>query len=411
MKTSLLTFLLLFVFFTNSSHAQGKKSITNVDITPLITLANFSKTSPESFQNLYKRGKAYHFKWLNKEKTRAIFSRAPYSNVTNNLTALEGQLKIDEAVVDFEDGALSGITISIFNRGDSGKITQTEFDSRYNKTKDYITKQLNKRPSSRKGNISRGIMTTGLKWKSPLGSAVLVHNNEVPKVHEFLRLRLSSPDAEGIYKAALEDRSYATVRKSRLPRNVVEKDGNVLITNIPMVDQGAKGYCVVASTQRVFEYYGISCSMHQLAQLAKSDPKNGTSTLKVVEQLSSIDYLFQTRFSCLAIKHENRFVKLEDGNLVGKDISKKSFYKLIYSNIDKGLPLLWSLELGVKPEVPNLNPQTSGGHMRIIIGYNLKENKIIFSDSWGAGHEQKTMDADDFYKVTKGLFLLSPTNH
>ena len=26
----------------------------------------------------------------------------------------------------------------------------------------------------------------------------------------------------------------------------------------------------------------------------------------------------------------------------------------------------------------------AGGHMRLIIGYNDKEQKIIFSDSWGA---------------------------
>jgi hypothetical protein len=44
----------------------------------------------------------------------------------------------------------------------------------------------------------------------------------------------------------------------------------------------------------------------------------------------------------------------------------------------------------------------------MIIGYNEKENKIVFSDSWGAGHEYKTMNADDALKATQGLFSMKP---
>jgi hypothetical protein len=47
--------------------------------------------------------------------------------------------------------------------------------------------------------------------------------------------------------------------------------------------------------------------------------------------------------------------------------------------------------------------------MRIITGYNDKDQTIVFSDSWGAGHEQKTMKMDDAYNATKGFFVLQPT--
>ena len=46
--------------------------------------------------------------------------------------------------------------------------------------------------------------------------------------------------------------------------------------------------------------------------------------------------------------------------------------------------------------------------MRLIVGYNEKDNKIIFSDSWGAGHEQKIIDAHYAYLATSGLFSLKP---
>jgi hypothetical protein len=38
-----------------------------------------------------------------------------------------------------------------------------------------------------------------------------------------------------------------------------------------MVDQGEKGYCVVASVERVLRYYGGTVDQHELAQIANSD--------------------------------------------------------------------------------------------------------------------------------------------
>ena len=52
--------------------------------------------------------------------------------------------------------------------------------------------------------------------------------------------------------------------------------------------------------------------------------------------------------------------------------------------------------------------QTSGGHMRMVIGYNDRGNRLIFSDSWGAGHEFKSMDASEAYRATHGLFSMKP---
>jgi hypothetical protein len=43
-----------------------------------------------------------------------------------------------------------------------------------------------------------------------------------------------------------------------------------------MVDQGDKGYCVVASVERVMRYYGAAVDQHELAQVANSDAAIGT---------------------------------------------------------------------------------------------------------------------------------------
>jgi hypothetical protein len=91
-------------------------------------------------------------------------------------------------------------------------------------------------------------------------------------------------------------------------------------------------------------------------------------------------------------------------------VSLKEFASLIKEHTDKGVPLLWALGIGQFQEDPPLpaGGQVSGGHMRMVIGYNSVKNQIIFTDSWGAGHEVKRMDATDAYEATLGLYSMSP---
>jgi hypothetical protein len=91
-------------------------------------------------------------------------------------------------------------------------------------------------------------------------------------------------------------------------------------------------------------------------------------------------------------------------------VSIKEFSGIVKEHVDKGIPLLWGLELGRVAETPPLPNagQISGGHMRMVIGYNSVKNQILFSDSWGAGHELKRMTATGAYEVTLGLYSMSP---
>jgi len=82
------------------------------------------------------------------------------------------------------------------------------------------------------------------------------------------------------------------------------------------------------------------------------------------------------------------------------------FQRDIQRNIDEGVPLLWSVRLGIVNEKEL--PQAAGGHMRIIIGYNSTTREIVYSDSWGRGHEEKRMPLDDAWTITTGLSSLQP---
>lgn len=406
-----------------TSFAQ-KEFTFDADLDPFVTLPGAYALTPDKLDALFtdeednlkgsdgEKTNPY-FKWLTQNRTRALFMRKPFSNVTINLTLFGGEVPVEEAIVDFRDEKFLGITVSIFNRGDGGTIDGTEFDRRLKLAGQAIGTQLDIRPKRKQANPAQGMLTEGWAWISARGMAVLEHNPEAPGNTEFLRLRLARRDATGSYAAAMQSRAGASVSLSDLPRNVTrDGDGNVYVKDLPMVDQGQKGYCVVASTQRLFEYYGIACDQHQLAQISGADPEKGTSSISIIKELGAIDHRFKTRFEPLGVRFMNGGLYEIDKKMIqGKKVDAKQFSRLIHKYIDEGIPLLWALELGKYEEEPSIAAQSGGGHMRMIIGYNDKTKRVIFSDSWGAGHEFKTMDADDCFQATSGLFLLKPTTH
>jgi hypothetical protein len=384
---------------------------------PLLEIPENWQMTPDSFEKTFTKNGNKYFRWLTQDRTRAKISRNLYGNAELDLTISDGAIPAQEAIVDFAEGRLNLVSVSIFNRADSGEVSAEELAERYKNAGKAMSESLGVRPRRREADPNNGLLTEGYSWYSrELGFALLEHNEGALEEadREFLRLRISRPGAVGPLAASLQHtRGGAAARLSDLPDNLEKNDeGDLFIANLPMVDQGDKGYCVVASAQRVFEYYGIGADMHQIAQIANSDPEQGTSTLLMAKELDKIDYRFKTRLDIIGMGQPLTEVDEKRGEYyVGKPVDERKFLKEIRSYIDSGLPLLWSLQLGLYPEKPQLNPQTAGGHMRLIIGYNDKTEEIIFSDSWGAGHEAKRMKMSDAYKASHGLFVLKPTVH
>jgi hypothetical protein len=409
-----LCLLSLFLAMQTGSLLAQKKVSCSLD--ELIDFPKCWEMTPEMFEKSFSQKGPKTYKWLTADKSRVKFTRKLYSNAEIDLFLFDQQIKAEEVVVDFRNGKLNLITFSIYNRGDSGPISTAKFKEQYMLCGKAMSDKLKVRPSVRKASKRQGLKTAGYSWNSPLAIALLEHNEgalESQKA-EFLRLRIAKKGAKGGLAASMTNtRGGASVRLSSL-KAFVEKDkkGNVYVKDLPMVDQGNKGYCVVASVQRLFEYFGIGADMHQIAEVANADPTRGTNTLSMAKELDKIDYRFKTRLKIIAMQSTGgglTEVDVKKGQYyVGKRLDERKITKAIRDSIDDGLPVLWSLQLGKYPEKPQLNPQTSGGHMRLIIGYNDEEDTIIFSDSWGVGHEFKTMQAKHAYQATSGLFTLKP---
>ena len=386
----------------------------------LDALLNFStlwSTSADAFDQLYtakaakKEGqkKPPQFEWMNAEKSRARFSRQMFSNAETKLTMFANSIKVEEAVVEFVNGKAARSTISFYNRGDSGDIEVKDFDRIFKTIGQNLGQVLKVAPKRQLMSTNAALPVSGWMWSSPLATALLEYNEyQVPgKVikPEFLRLKLAAPGQSDYTMGKM----VTGVQSMELLKRVTKKpDGEVYITGVPMVDQGQKGYCVAASCQRLFEYMRIPCDQHEMAQLVQVDADSGANVFGMQKSLAKIDGRFKVTFKPL-VNPEQYY----SGSSGKRRVSDKEFNSIVKEYVNKGVPLLWALELGRAQEDPPLpgSGQTRGGHMRMIIGYKMENNlitKILFTDSWGSGHELKRMAAYDAYDVTIGLYSMAP---
>lgn len=380
-----------------------------LDLDTFLTPPAVWELSPDAMEEKVAKGQFKenpYFKWLDATRSSARFTRRPYGNVNVDLTLFGGKAAVEEAIIEFKDDKPSQITLSLYNRGDSGEISRQQFEERYKVAGVSLGQWLAVKPYERRPNAQSAVKTSGWLWTAPHTLALLEYNEDAlkkPAAAEFLRLRLTSPAGKDkLLNIAAIGQTTTTLSRSDLPKFVKRTpNGDVFVGGIPMVDQGDKGYCVVASCQRMFAYLNIPCDQHEIALIAGSDAERGTNSAAFAEALGKIDNKFKVRFKPLLEKEPMR--PSEE-----RAARPDRFLKMIQENVDKGVPLLWALELGLFPEEPDNNAQDGGGHMRLIIGYNDKTSELLFSDSWGAGHELKRMKLEDAVKATFGVYLLEP---
>jgi hypothetical protein len=374
---------------------------------PLDSFLNFKETwslTPDSLDQkiaVERFSKNPCIEWLDEAHTRARFGRKPFNNIDVNLSLFDRSIKVEEATLDFINGKAARFNLSLYNRGDSGEMKRDEFEKLWKQVGGLLRPKMQVKETPIVPTTTSAVKTSGYRWNAPDCTAMMEYNH-LPAggkaQAEFLRLRFASPTLAAITQPLGQNHKGAVSRGS-LVKNVTHKNQDTYIQGVPMVDQGQKGYCVVASCQRMFEYLQVPCDQHELAQLAESNSALGTSPRLMEEALDKVDHKYQTRLKRLISPMEPE---------KKQKLNVKKFTELVKDSVNAGIPLLWALNLGEFPEDPPLSEQTAGGHMRMIIGYNESNSQLLFSDSWGAGHELKRMKIDHALDATHGLYQLIP---
>lgn len=360
---------------------------------------------------------------------------------------------LEEALLSFRDGKLAEAKLFYFNRGDSGTLREDQFKELLAGITADLSALTGRQAVERGRDAGGAVKAEGRSWETEHTRYLLEWSvtkesrvRAIPFRAEFIRLLVRPSTSLPLPVGALPVPSRDRVREFA-GRDHVERlaGGDVKLRDVPMVDQGEKGYCVVASVERVLRYYGVAVDQHELAQIANSDAAGGTSMDAMLASLKKLTARLGVKVRALYECNGRDFLKmLEDYNRAakrgklapeiefrGKAIDADAFFarikpeifkevrtrnspdfgrfqRAIQRSIDEGVPLLWSVRLGIVAEKDI--PQASGGHMRIIVGYNAATGEILYSDSWGAGHEEKRMAIDDAWTVTTGLGSLQPVS-
>jgi len=371
--------------------------------------------------------------WVDKGKTQLRIAK-PSIKI--------GDMSLGEMLVNWKDGAPQSMTVMMYNKGDNGAIGKDEFDKRLELIKESLTALTGIQPKEYRASRKEAVVkVNGWSWIWDNGAITLEINTSREGREfeaEFIRMK-AGPTEDSIARGDASSRA----RKADIKQHVRKEGKRVVIQDIPMVDQGQKGYCVVATAARIFAYYGMDyVDQHELASLANTSADGGTNTAAMAENLKKIGTRFQIRIKVLdslansrdfrnllkaynraASKQKKEKVENEhdwsgfwdnaDGEVLklaraGSPSQVDRWLNAIRPYIMAGIPVFWSVQLGIVPEPLRLS-QTRGGHLRLIIGFDEEKKTLIFSDSWGAAHTEKEMPLADAIAITTGRQVMQPS--
>jgi hypothetical protein len=375
-------------------------------------------------------------------------------------------LEVCEARVYFDPDSVRRVELSVYNKGDAGTKDRETFETLVNTVKAKLAEYTHDSGMTGKTSNDRpNYFVKRHQWvkKSPgiqmEAAYVEPHRSGGKSVEysaEFIKV-LMIPIKAGSGGVTSMGGGMATQAKNarKVKENVTRNpEGDVWVNNVPMVDQGQKGYCAASSSERVLRYYGLEVDQHQIAQLADTAAEGGTTLEGMAKAIAKVGRQFQLdKKDLISPDSDGSFERSEHAKLIDQynsvarkkkveEIDWKSFTsnhtvdiqqiwaamdpeillaarsgqkqgmgqfaKNIRLYVDQGVPLLWSCLVGMYPEEVPIGQEGAFGHVRLIIGYNTKTGDILYTDSWGPGHELKRLPLDKTWAMTKGLIVLKP---
>ncbi len=372
------------------------------------TLAAALKLRPES-QSKYGRSWRLYAAY---EKNYQLFGAMPYS----------------VALYSDQGGVVSSVSIVYANKGDFGSTAgfgKDHFNSGTTTTAGSLSEAMAKDEATvakaltsvlgegkvqRYGEGATRRKITRWDWN---GSAFILSNEE----NEYVSLAIvpSSTADNGGKSVMVKDGEV----KQRLLASVVKSDnGDVYLSEIPMVDQGPKGYCAPATFERAMRTMGLEADMYLLAMVGQSMAGGGTSVELLLEGVRRQVYSKGRRTKDETLKE----VRIRD----------------LKRYLDEGIPVMWTLcsmesynELvdkntatrktvkdwkaytteiaGGGETLAKLEKPASNHHICMIVGYNEATQELAVSDSWGPQFERRWVPVSVAnWASMGGIFMILP---
>ena len=281
---------------------------------------------------------------------------------------------------------------------DIKRLIQADYDI----LKKTISEQLGK-PSTQGFGEAGKAREFPLRWDYQ-GTAFLL--TERPGEYCVLRILPSSSADQGGKTSRIPD----SAMRERMKNNVVHRpNGDVIIENIPMVDQGPKGFCVPATYTRVLLYAGVPADLYLLALLGRTDVGGGTSTIAMENSARALAASYGRSITSVSPtldlpKLETFFEKgipltwaMVVDEKLDRDLSSR-LRQRTESDPDAWLKILAEKRKAARSIKKNLN----NGHVCLLIGLNRKTGELATSDSWGPEFAERWITIEEARAISQG---------
>ena len=313
------------------------------------------------------------------------------------------------------ESRITTLTFQFTNRGDYPPFRDREyrfppskaelktFEDALKRDFEAVSAKLTAALGEPKREIAVGGLDAGrrsLRWEWGAHALLASHDAE-----QMVSLKIVPSDRAAAPRLA--DEQVRRLFKERITR---KENGDVVLDQIPMVNQGPKGYCVPATFERYLRYAGIPADMYELAAAGGTDFGGGTTFTSMARSL-------------------DRFVRRQGRRLEQAPV--KLTIPGIARYIDEGRPLIWGLysteafnavadlntqrrlastemfdlKRSLTPaELAALAPDPRTAHACLIIGYNRKTNEVAVSDSWGPHFQERWVPLAAAQKISQDEF-------
>jgi len=304
--------------------------------------------------------------------------------------------KGDSASTYLRSNAIANASLKDIN--DIKRLIQVDYDI----LKKNISDQLGK-PSTQGFGEAGKAREFPLRWDYQ-GTAFLL----TERSGEFCVLRVlpSSSADQGGKTSRISDLAM----RERMKNNVVHRpNGDVIIENIPMVDQGPKGFCVPATYTRVLLYAGVPADLYLLALLGRTDVGGGTSTIAMENSARALAASYGR--SITSVSPTLDLPKLETFFEKGIPLTWAMF---VDEKLDRDLssrlrlrtesdPESWIKTLAEKRKAArSIKKNLNNGHVCLLIGLNRKTGELATSDSWGPEFAERWITIEEARAISQG---------
>ena len=291
-----------------------------------------------------------------------------------------------------ETGEISSVILMLTNKGDFGE-DKSDFKRRFKADARVVTRALEGAFGKTKKHKDVSIWT--------VGDAVISFANVKDEYLSVEISRQGTSSRKPDNKQRLKDRKE--IKHADYSDNLERTSfGDCYIRNVPMIDQGDKGYCGPATVERSLLYYGVTAfDMHELAEMFETKNGGGTSWKTLVSESRRI-------FPKYGISVKSRHLKLktvkdaiDKGNLIiwVFDYNDTTDSRLEDNTAMRSsyAPDKWRAVIAKQKRLKKSN--TRAGHVDLIVGYNEQTGEIALSDSWSNLSKMRWIPCEDAERI------------